>query len=69
VSTVERADPEADFITVESARWEIGGEKPISTATFYRGVKRGLYPAPIHISPGLVRVDRRELRRRRGGAA
>lgn len=55
--------PVVDFCTVEIACQDIGGkDSPISPATFYRGVKRGLYPRPIHVSPGVVRVDRSALR-------
>ncbi len=48
-----------DYITVHHACRIVGGdEKPISAATYYRGVKAGIYPAPERISPGLVRVRR-----------
>jgi hypothetical protein len=49
---------EPELITVEEKCREIGGSKPISKATYYRGVKAGIYPAPERISPGLVRVRR-----------
>jgi predicted DNA-binding transcriptional regulator AlpA len=32
-----------------------GGSRPIDPATLYRGIKKGLYPAPFHPSPGLSR--------------
>jgi predicted DNA-binding transcriptional regulator AlpA len=49
---------EPELITIEEKCREIGGSKPISKATYYRGVKAGIYPAPERISPGLVRVRR-----------
>ena len=58
---------EPELITIDEKCLEIGGSKPISKATFYRGVKAGRYPAPIRISPGLVRV-RRGQRAPNGGA-
>jgi len=30
-------------------------------ATYYRGVKAGIYPPPDHPSPGISRVNRPEL--------
>ena len=58
---------EPQLITIEEMCREIGGSKPISKATYYRGVKAGRYPAPERISPGLVRV-RRGQRASNGGA-
>jgi hypothetical protein len=58
---------EPELITIEEKCREIGGSKPISKATYYRGVKAGIYPAPERISPGLVRV-RRGLASNNGGA-
>jgi hypothetical protein len=42
---------EPELITIEEKCREIGGSKPISKATYYRGVKAGIYPAPERISP------------------
>lgn len=51
-----------DLITVEAACAVIGGtEKPVSRPTYYRGVKAGLYPAPVHPSPGIARVRKAKL--------
>lgn len=50
-----------DFITVKSACRIVGGDKPISEATFYRGVKAGRLPAPEHPSPGISRIRRSKL--------
>jgi hypothetical protein len=43
--------------SIDAACKVIGGDKPISKATFYRGVARGIYPAPFHPSPNVSRVD------------
>jgi hypothetical protein len=50
-----------DFITVDDACRVIGGSRPISRATYYRGVRQGRYPAPEHPSPGISRVRRSRL--------
>jgi hypothetical protein len=51
-----------DFITVKAAGAIIGGEaKPISVATYYRGVKAGIYPPTDHPSPGIARVRKSKL--------
>ena len=53
---------ECDLITVDDACRLIGGEsKPIDRATYYRGVKAGRYPKPVHVSPNIVRVSRPKL--------
>ena len=42
------------YITVRHACRIVGGdEKPISVATYYRGVKAGRLPAPEHPTPGV----------------
>jgi hypothetical protein len=43
--------------SIEAACKLIGGDKPIHPGTYYRGVKRGIYPAPFHPSPNVSRVD------------
>lgn len=49
---------EIAFGTVAQTYRVIGGdERPISAATYYRGMKAGLYPAPDHPSPGISRVN------------
>jgi predicted DNA-binding transcriptional regulator AlpA len=50
-----------NYITIKEACALIGGSKPISHATFYRGVKAGRYPKPEHVSPNVVRVRRAVL--------
>jgi hypothetical protein len=46
-----------DYITVNHACRIVGGhEKPISAATYYRGVKAGRLPAPEHPTPGVSRI-------------
>lgn len=39
----------------------IGGNKPINKATLWRGVKAGLYPQPIKITPNANRWKRSEI--------
>lgn len=39
---------EDEIGTVRDACKVIGGKKPISLPTYYRGVKAGRYPAPFH---------------------
>ena len=53
--------PEPDFITIKTACAIIGGDKPISNATYYRGVKAGRLPAPEHPTPGVSRIRRAKL--------
>ena len=43
--------------SIEAACKLIGGDKPIHPGTYYRGVKRGIYPAPFRTSPNVSRVD------------
>jgi hypothetical protein len=51
-----------DYITVNHACRIVGwDEKPISAATYYRGVKAGRLPAPEHPTPGISRIRRRKL--------
>jgi predicted DNA-binding transcriptional regulator AlpA len=49
------------FISIKAACSKIGGDKPISPATYYRGVKRGMYPKPIKVSLNSVRVNEADL--------
>jgi len=51
------------FLTIRGACRIVGGdESPIHPATYYRGVKNGLYPAPVHVSPNVARVEEAGLR-------
>jgi hypothetical protein len=43
--------------SIEAACKLIGGDKPVHATTYYRGVKRGIYPAPFRPSPNVSRVD------------
>jgi len=59
------ADPE--FIDIDETCRIIGGKNnPVHPATYYRGVKAGIYPPPDHPSPG---ISPREPSRVGGGAA
>ena len=60
---VELAIREDDvLLTLDQACAFVGGElKPIDRSTYYRGVARGIYPAPIHPSPGISRIVKRHL--------
>jgi hypothetical protein len=53
--------PLDDFITIADACRVIGGSKPISKPTYYRGAAAGHYPKPRHPSPGISRILRVEL--------
>ena len=51
-----------DFIPIyPDACAIVGGSKPISAATYYRGVKAGRLPAPEHPTPGISRIRRGKL--------
>jgi hypothetical protein len=51
-----------ELITLGEACRILGGNaKPIHLATYYRGVKRGHYPPPVHPSPKLSRVSKRAV--------
>lgn len=39
----------------------IGGSRPINPATLWRGVKSGIYPSPIKVSPNANRWKRSEI--------
>jgi hypothetical protein len=43
--------------SIEAACRLVGGDKPISPSTYYRGAARGIYPAPIKVGPNISRVD------------
>lgn len=58
-----RRDPEIEVGTILAACKILGGEeKPISTASFYRGVNAGRYDPPFHPSPGVSRVNLTAIR-------
>ena len=57
------SDP--DWVTIKEACAVVGGAaKPIHPATYYRGVKLGLYTKPEKVAPNISRVDRTLLRAR-----
>ena len=43
--------------SIDAACKLIGGDKPVHAVTYYRGVKRGIYPAPFRVAPNVSRVD------------
>jgi predicted DNA-binding transcriptional regulator AlpA len=50
------------MLTVRQACAVIGGaDKPIHPSSYYRGVRRGIYPAPVHVGPNTVRDPEHEL--------
>lgn len=48
-------------MTIEQVCAYVGGDKPVSKATVYRHIKRGVIPGPYKIGPRLVRFSRAEL--------
>jgi hypothetical protein len=58
---------EPDFLTIKAACQ--GGDRPISEATYYRGVKAGRLPAPEHPTPGISRIRRATLIKMLNGEA
>jgi predicted DNA-binding transcriptional regulator AlpA len=50
-----------DFLSIKECCALIGGDKPISAATFYRGIHAGRFPPPEHPSPGISRWRRAKL--------
>jgi len=49
-----------ELIDVPEACKLLGGSRPINAATYYRGVKAGLYPKPIKIGNS-ARLIKREI--------
>jgi hypothetical protein len=47
-----------ELVSIEQACKDIGGDKPVHPSTYYRGVRNGIYPAPVHPSPNISRVVR-----------
>ena len=54
-------DEDEPITIAEACRLLGGSEKPIHPATFYRGVKSGIFPAPKHVAPNVSRVSRRKV--------
>jgi hypothetical protein len=50
------------LVSIKEACRIIGGnESPVHPSTYYRGVRNGIYPAPVHPSPNISRVEVLEL--------
>jgi hypothetical protein len=49
------------FGSIEAACKMVGGDKPISASTYYRGVKAGRYTRPKRVAPNVSRVDLDDL--------
>jgi hypothetical protein len=60
-NTAPEPDYPPTFLTLDEACKIIGGTRPISKATYYRNVRRGLLPAPHHPTPHTSRVRLDEL--------
>jgi predicted DNA-binding transcriptional regulator AlpA len=60
-----------DLIDMKEVCRELGGSKPVSPASVYRGIQKGLIDPPFHPIEGISRWSRghiREVARRsRGG--
>lgn len=52
---------EDDLLDLKAVCRYFGGTRPIDPATLYRGIKKGRYPAPIHVGPGSSRWLRSEI--------
>ena len=56
-----QADPHVpDLIDIDEVCRVFGGTRPLHPATIYRGIKKGLYPAPIKVSRHASRWSREE---------
>ena len=54
-------DDDDELITIGHGCRILGGdEKPISIASYYRGVARGIYEKPVHPSPGVSRLSKKK---------
>lgn len=52
---------EPDLLDAKATCKLIGGSRPINPATLWRGVKAGIYPQPIKITPNANRWRRSEI--------
>jgi predicted DNA-binding transcriptional regulator AlpA len=52
--------PNDELLDLKTTCAFFGGTRPINPATLYRGIKKGRYPAPIHVGPGTSRWLRAE---------
>ena len=53
--------PADEWLDVAAACRVVGGTRPINPATFYRGIKRGHYPAPEQRGANIKRVNAQRL--------
>jgi predicted DNA-binding transcriptional regulator AlpA len=51
-----------EMLTIKAACEYLGGNRPIDPSTYYRGVKNGIYPAPVKVGPNTSRVSKNSLR-------
>ena len=50
-----------EFLDLHDACAFLGGSRPMHSATFYRGIKSGIYPKPVRVAPNTSRWIKREL--------
>jgi hypothetical protein len=50
-----------DRVSIEKACEIIGGDKPIDESTYYRGVRKKIFPAPDKVAPNISRVNTAKL--------
>jgi hypothetical protein len=50
-----------DLITEETTRAILGGERPISKPTLYRGIREGRFPRGVRVTDNCVRYNRAEV--------
>ena len=53
--------PDHDLLDANAACQLIGGTRPLHPSTLWRGVRAGIYPPPIKVSPNSNRWKRPEL--------
>jgi hypothetical protein len=57
-----RDDDDDVLIDIEETRRELGGTKPVSRASVYRGIQKGLIDPPYHPLDGISRWSRKHIR-------
>lgn len=55
------ASPPDNLLDCRTVCRLIGGSRPINPATLYRNIRKGIYPAPVHVGPGSSRWRRDEI--------
>jgi hypothetical protein len=58
--TVGTGSPLSPFLTIKEACEYFGGSRPLDPSTYWRGVKRGYYPSPKNVGPGIKRILKSE---------